>query len=108
MKLSNKMYDALGNTVKLVLPAIGTLYFTLGSVWGFPYGEQVVGSFAAIATFLGGVLAFAKKNWSSEMDGTLVVNQSDPNKDTFSLEVITPLEDVANNKTLSLKVVKEL
>lgn len=104
MKISNKVYDALSNTVKLILPAVGTLYFTIASVWGLPYGEQVVGSFAALATFLGVVLTIAKRNWG--MDGSLVVDQTNPETDTYSLEVNTPLEDIAESKSLTLKVVK--
>lgn len=54
--MSNKMYDILVWVVQIVLPAIGTLYFTLAGIWGFPYAEQVVGTIAAITTFLGAVL----------------------------------------------------
>lgn len=56
MQLSNKTYDILKWIVALVLPALGTLYFTLAGIWGFPYGEQVVGTIAAITTFGGVVL----------------------------------------------------
>lgn len=101
------MYDALSNSVKLVLPALGTLYFTIASVWGLPYGDQVVGSLAAIATFLGVVLTLAKRGWSSVMDGSIVVNQSDPAKDVYSIELNGPLEDLTANKSVALKVVSE-
>ena len=51
-KLSDKVYDVLVRIVKYVLPALGTLYFGLSQIWGFPYGEEVVGSISLIATFL--------------------------------------------------------
>lgn len=106
MKMSNKLYDSLNATVKIVLPAVGTLYFTIASVWGLPYGEQVVGSIAGITTFLGVVLSIAKKAWSADMDGSLIVDETDPEKDVFSLEVNKTFEDLAASKTVSLKVIK--
>ena len=59
MKLSNKMYDTLKWIAQYLLPAIGTLYFTLAGIWGFPYGEQVVGTITAIDTFLGIMLGIS-------------------------------------------------
>lgn len=53
MKLPNKVYDILKFIVQIVLPALGTLYFTLSQIWGFPLGEEIVGTIAAITTFLG-------------------------------------------------------
>lgn len=59
MKLSNKTYDVLKWIAQYLLPAIGTLYFTLAGIWGFPYGEQVVGTITAIDTFLGIMLGIS-------------------------------------------------
>jgi hypothetical protein len=106
MQMSNKLYDSLNATVKIVLPAVGTLYFTIASVWHLPYGEQVVGSIAGITTFLGVVLSVAKKAWATNMDGSLVVDKSNPDKDVFSLEVNKTFEELAKSKNISLKVVK--
>lgn len=50
--MSNKVYDILVRIVKYVLPALGSLYFSLSQIWGFPYGEEVVGTISVIATFL--------------------------------------------------------
>lgn len=105
MKISNKMYDVLSNIVKLALPASGTLYFTFASIWGLPYGDQVVGTLAAIATFLGVILAVAKKAWSVDMDGSFVVNTTDPEKDVYSIEFNAPLEEVSAEKSVALKVI---
>ena len=64
--LSNRIYDILKYVALIALPAIGTLYFTLSQVWGLPYGEEVVGTIAAVGTFLGSLLqistAIYKKN----------------------------------------------
>ena len=50
---NDRIYDALKWLCQIVIPAIATLYFSLSSIWGFPYGEQVVGTLTAIDTFLG-------------------------------------------------------
>ena len=34
--MSNKTYDVLKFLVQMALPAFGTLYFTLASIWGLP------------------------------------------------------------------------
>lgn len=54
--MSNKVYDVLKFIAQIVLPAAGTLYFTLAGIWGLPYGEQVVGTITAVDVFLGVVL----------------------------------------------------
>lgn len=70
MKMSNKTYDVLKYIAQIVLPAIGTLYAALAGIWGFPYGEQIVGSIVAIDTALGTILDISstkyKKNLESE------------------------------------------
>jgi hypothetical protein len=50
---NDRIFDALKWICQIVIPAIATLYFTLSGIWGFPYGEQVVGTLTAIDTFLG-------------------------------------------------------
>ena len=59
MKLSNKTYDVLKFIAQIVLPALGTLYFSLASIWGCPYGEEIVGSIATVDTFLGALLGLS-------------------------------------------------
>lgn len=57
--MSNKVYDILKYIAQIVLPAIATLYFALAGIWGFPYGEQIVGTITAIDTFIGCLLKFS-------------------------------------------------
>lgn len=56
IKMSNKLYDVLKYIAIIVLPALGTFYFALAGIWGFPYGEQIVGTITALDTFLGALL----------------------------------------------------
>ena len=59
MKLSNKVYDIMKWIAMYLLPALGTLYFALASIWGLPYGEQIVGTITAVDTFLGVILGIS-------------------------------------------------
>ena len=61
--MSNKTYDILKYIAQVVLPALGTLYFALAGIWGFPYGEQIVGTITAVDTFLGVLLRISSNNY---------------------------------------------
>lgn len=63
-KMSDSVYDKLKFLAMIVLPAIATLYFTLAGIWGFPYGEQIVGTITAIDTFLGVILGISTANYN--------------------------------------------
>ena len=69
--MTNKTYDILKYIAQIVLPALGTLYFALASIWGFPYGEQIVGTITAVDTFLGALLKLSsnKYNKAGEQNG---------------------------------------
>lgn len=66
--MSNKTYDILKWITQYVLPALGTLYFALSSIWGLPYGEQVVGTVTAVDAFLGVVLGISTVTWKKKDD----------------------------------------
>ena len=59
MKMSNKVYDVLKWCAQILLPALATLYFALAQIWSFPYGEQIVGTLAAVDAFLGALLGIS-------------------------------------------------
>lgn len=64
--LSNKQYDILKWVAQILLPALGTLYFALAGIWGFPFGEQIVGTITAIDTFLGVILGISSASYKKE------------------------------------------
>lgn len=64
MTMSNKTYDILKWVAQFLLPAAGTLYFALAGIWGFPYGEEVVGTITAVDTFLGVLLGISSANYN--------------------------------------------
>lgn len=57
--MPDKVYDVLKAIAMIVLPALGTLYFALAGIWGWPYAEQIVGTITAIDTFLGVILGIS-------------------------------------------------
>lgn len=72
MKMNDKTYDLLKWVAQYLLPALGTLYFALSSIWGLPYGEQVVGTITAVDTFLGVTLGLSNKQYyKSNNDSTI-------------------------------------
>lgn len=80
--MSNKTYDTLKWVALVVLPAIATLYFALSGIWGFPYGEQIVGTITAIDTFLGAILGISTYNYNrleieEDLDNELLEERED-------------------------------
>ena len=67
-KMSNETYDFLVWITQIVLPALGTLYFALAGLWGFPYAEQIVGTITAIDAFLGAVLKISNEQYKKEAE----------------------------------------
>lgn len=64
--LTDKTYNILKWVALVLLPALGTLYFGLAGIWGFPYGEQIVGTITAIDTFLGVILGISTVQYNKK------------------------------------------
>ena len=86
MNLDNKTYDQLRWVAQIGIPAISTFYFTLCAIWGLPFGEQVVGTLAAVDVLLGALLKVSSDNY--EGDGVLYVDSSDPMVDKYTLAIV--------------------
>lgn len=104
MKLKNSTYDKTKFIALVALPAIATFYFAFAGIWNLPHTEQVVGSITAFDAFLGALLHVSTKSYSPVTDGKIVVDKSDPAKDTYSLEVDTPLDELDQKGTITLQV----
>lgn len=68
MILKNSTYDVLKWIAQIFIPALGTLYFALAQIWGFPYGEQILGTITAIDTFLGLLLGISTMQYNKKGD----------------------------------------
>ena len=66
--MSNKTYDILRWITMYLIPAAGTLYFALSSIWGLPYGEQIVGTLTAIDTFLAVILGISTNQYNKSKE----------------------------------------
>ncbi len=66
--MSDKLYDVLAIIGRLILPALGTLYFALAKIWGLPLGEEIVGTLSAVTIFLNAVLKIKSDQFWREFE----------------------------------------
>ena len=67
MLMSDKTYDILKYVAQIVLPAIAALYAALAGIWGFPYGEEIVGTISAMDLFMGTLLKISQNKYNKEL-----------------------------------------
>lgn len=111
LQLSNNLYDVAKRVVTMGLPALGTLYFAISSIWGLPYADEIVGSLAALTVFLGVVINISTANYNTNddrFDGMVEVEEDPYGNKTMSLALtkIENPEDIANQKEVVFKVRK--
>ena len=75
--MSNQIYDILKWVAQLVLPALGALYFALAGLWGFPYGEEIVGTITAVDAFLGAILGISTVQYNRNSQTTDTDNKAE-------------------------------
>ena len=63
MMIPNKVYDVLKWICIIVLPATSTLYWSLSTIWNWPYAEQITGTIAAVGTFLGVIIGISTRTY---------------------------------------------
>ena len=56
MKLNDKVYDVLKRVAMIALDAVGVCYCTLSGIWGWPWGEEILQTCAALSILLGALL----------------------------------------------------
>lgn len=61
--MTNSIYDVLKYIQRIALPAIAALYAALAALWGWGYGEQIVGTISAIDVCLGALLEISSANY---------------------------------------------
>lgn len=106
--LTNRSYDILKSIAQLWLPGLGALYAALAVLWGLPYGFEVVGTITALDVFLGGLLGLSNIKYNAgdaQYDGAIIMDDSDPETDRWSLEVDN-LDDLPAKNSISLVVRK--
>lgn len=103
--ISGKTYKYTKFVAQIGLPALGTLYFTLASIWGLPSPEQVVGTIVAVDTFLGVLLGISQNNFKKQIAGGVMNVSETSNGKTFLLELDDEPVDLHTKKQVRLKVV---
>jgi hypothetical protein len=66
--MEEKTYRILAYIQRIVLPALGALYAAIGGIWGLPYVEAIVGTVAAVDTFMGALLMIDSNKWFADKD----------------------------------------
>lgn len=65
--LNSQTYDVLKYIAQVVIPAIGTLWFAIATIWGLPYSEEILGTITAVDAFLGALLHINNKTYNDEV-----------------------------------------
>lgn len=105
--LSDNFYSVGKKVVQVILPAIGSLYFGLSSIWGFPYTEKILGTLALIETFLGIVLGLSSIQFDKSgalYDGTMVITKPENGPRLFSMEIEGDPVELIDKKSVTFKV----
>lgn len=105
---TNPLYDKLKFIALVLLPALGTLWFAVASIWGLPNTVQIVGTITAVDTFLGVILHLTTNSYyknGQNFDGTMLVHDT-PEKTTFSMELNTDPQDLPGKHSVELNVAK--
>jgi Putative phage holin Dp-1 len=108
LAMSQKTYENLKFVALVLLPALSTLYFTLGSVWGLPAVTQVIGTIAAVDTFLGVILGLSTKAYQASdarFGGNINIMPKDDGGLLYSLDLNYPVEDLDNKGEVTFKIV---
>jgi hypothetical protein len=105
--MGDAIYQKTKFLVQIVLPALSTLYFTLGAVWGLPGVEQVIGTLAALATFFGVMLGLSNKTYNAseaKYVGVINVQENDVGKTVYSLDLNGAPEELLQKKEVIFKI----
>ena len=63
--MTDKTYDILARIGRIIIPALGTLYFALAKIWGLPFGVGIEGSCLAVAACLNTILKREYDKWEA-------------------------------------------
>lgn len=103
--ITGKLYNWLKYLAQIVLPALGTLYFTLTGIWNLGNGEEVVGTIMAIDLFLGVLLGISQTNFNKAIEDVGEMHVDEEGKMTFQLDSDkTDIDALGEKKEVRFKV----
>ena len=73
--MTNKTYDTLAWTGRILLPATAVLYTTVGKIWGLPYTAEIPATITAVALFINAVLKKQSDDYFEDKEVVKSVNE---------------------------------
>ena len=67
MKMSNKVYDVLKWVALIALDAVGLFYKTLATIWGLPFGDEVLATCAALSLLIGTLIGVSSAQYKKTL-----------------------------------------
>lgn len=64
--MSNKLYDVLKWIALVALDAVGLFYSTIATIWGLPYGDQVLETCVALSVLLGALVGVSSTQYNKK------------------------------------------
>ena len=77
MKMSNGVYDLLKWIALVALDAIGLFYSTISGIWGFPFGDEILATCAALSLLLGALLGVSSANYNKSKAAETKLNEEE-------------------------------
>lgn len=105
--ISNNLYSKTKWFTMIVLPALSTLCFTLGTIWNLPNVQEVIGTIAAITTFLGVILGISTKAYNksnARYDGTVNIYETDHDTILYSLDLNDDVQSIDDKTEVVFRV----
>lgn len=103
--LSDNEYETGLKLALVVLPALGTAYFILGSIFYWPLVKELCGILLIFLLFLGILLYLSYEN--NRYDGQLRIIRDINEKVTYSLELDIDLSEIEDMDRIIFKVVDD-
>src|SRR6059058_4226455 len=107
--LNPKTYDRLKFLALVVLPALATLYFALAGIWHLPAAEQIIGTIAAIDTFLGAVLHLSSNSYktsNARFGGEIQVGTTPSGGKSYTLALNDDPQNLDERGEVTFKIVR--
>lgn len=107
--LGNRTYNVLKWIAQILLPALGTLYYTLAGIWDLPNADEVVGTIMAVDLFLGLLLGLSSNQYQKSgawADGTMEIEEKPTGAKTMSLDLNVDPEEFEEKDRVVFKVDK--
>ena len=66
--MSNKVYDVLKWIALVALDAIGVFYKAIATIWGLPFGDEVLATCAALSLLLGTLIGVSSAQYKKKAE----------------------------------------